>query len=172
MLLAPLLLLSMRPQQPREPEKDTTAILQASYLYNIAKLIEWKDESLRAGNFIIGIIGGGNLYQELIKKYSTRKIGLQPIEVRKLPRTAEVEHCHILFVGQSDLNLLPELYKRFSGKAVLIVTEYPDALEDGSVVNFVKADNTLKYELSVANAHKQKLEVGGTLKQLAFRVEE
>jgi hypothetical protein len=51
-----LLLCSLRTQ--REAEKDTTAILQASYLYNIAKLIEWKDESLHTGNFIIGLIGG------------------------------------------------------------------------------------------------------------------
>ena len=83
-----------------------------------------------------------------------------------------MEQCHILFVGQSDLNLLPEIYKKLNGRPVMIVTEYPDALEDGSVVNFVKVDNTLKYELSVSNAHKHKLEVGGTLKQLAYRVEE
>ena len=59
-----------------------------------------------------------------------------------------------------------------TGSRALIVTEYPDALEDGSVVNFVKVDNTLKYELSVVNASKHKLEVGSTLKQLAQRVDE
>lgn len=169
LFLAPLL--AAAPQQ-RDPEKDTTAILQASYLYNIAKLTEWKEEKMRTGNFIIGIIGGGNLHQELIKKYSTKTVGNQQIQVVKLLGVPTTEKCHILFVGQGALNLLPEIYKKLSGQSTMIITEYESALEDGSVVNFVRVENSLKYELSVANARKHKLEVGITLKNLAHRVEE
>ncbi|MBK8499005.1 MAG: YfiR family protein [Flavobacteriales bacterium] len=171
LLVLPLLLcVAATPQ--RDAEKDTTAILQANYLYNIAKLVEWKDPTMRSGNFIIGVIGGANLYQELIKQYSTRTIGKQPIEVRKLPRSAEVERCHLLFVGKSDLALLPEIYKRMKDQPTMVITEYAGALEDGSVVNFVKVDNLLKYELSMANAKRHGLVVGLTLKNLAHRVEE
>lgn len=172
LLLAPFFLFAAVPQQPRDAEKDTTAILQANYLYNIAKLVEWKDAEMRTGNFVIGVMGSANLYQELIKQYSTRTIGKQPIEVRKLPRSADVERCHMLFVGRSDLALLPEIYKRMDKKPTLVVTEYSGALEDGAVVNFVKVDNLLKYEMSLANAQKHGLVVGLTLKNLAHRVEE
>lgn len=172
LMLLPLLVLCSGSTQQRDAEKDTTAMLQANYLYNIAKLVEWKDPVMRNGNFIIGVIGGTNLYQELIKQYSTRTIGKQPIEVRKLPRSAEVEQCHILFVGRTELPLLPDIYKRMSGKPTMVVTEYAGALEDGAVVNFVKVDNLLKYELSLVNAHKHGLVVGSTLKNLAHRVEE
>lgn len=167
----PLLLCAAAPPQ-RDAEKDTTAILQANYLYNIAKLVEWKDEPMRQGNFIIGVIGGANLYQELIKQYSTRTIGKQPIEVRKLPRSAEVERCHILFVGKSELALLPDIYKRMAKKPTMVITEYAGALDDGAIVNFVKVDNLLKYELSMVNAQQHGLVVGLTLKNLAHRVEE
>ncbi len=172
LLLTPFFLFAAVPQQPREAEKDTTAILQANYLYNIAKLVEWKDPAMRNGNFVIGVVGSANLYQELIKQYSTRTIGKQPIEVRKLPRSSEVERCHMLFVGRSDLALLPEIYKRMNGKPTLVVTEYAGALEDGAVVNFVRVDNLLKYEMSLTNAQKHGLVVGLTLKNLAHRVEE
>jgi hypothetical protein len=172
LLLSPLFLFAAVPQQPRDAEKDTTAILQANYLYNIAKLVEWKDPEMRSGNFVIGVIGSANLYQELIKQYSTRTIGKQPIEVRKLPRTSEVESCHILFVGRTDLALLPDIYKRMTNKPTMVVTEYAGALEDGAVVNFVKVDQLLKYEMSLANAQKHGLVMGLTLKNLAHRVEE
>ena len=172
LLFTPFFLFATVPQQPREAEKDTTAILQANYLYNIAKLVEWKDPAMRSGNFVIGVVGSANLYQELIKQYSTRTIGKQPIEVRKLPRSSEVERCHMLFVGRSDLALLPEIYKRMNGKPTLVVTEYAGALEDGAVVNFVRVDNLLKYEMSLTNAQKHGLVVGLTLKNLAHRVEE
>lgn len=171
-LVFPLLLICAAWSPQRDAEKDTTAILQANYLYNIAKLVEWKDPAMRNGNFIIGVIGGANLYQELIKQYSTRTIGKQPIEVRKLPRSADVERCHMLFVGKSDLALLPEIYKRMQNEPTMMITEYSGALEDGAVVNFVKVDNLLKYELSMANAKHHGLVVGLTLKNLAHRVEE
>lgn len=160
------------PQQQRDAEKDTTAIVQASYIYNIAKLVEWKDPAMNNGTFVIGVLGGANLYQELIRKYSTKMIGKQPIEVRKLPRSAQMEKCHILFVGQSELSIVPEIYRELAKGNTLIVTEYSGALEDGAVANFVKVDNTLKYELSVVNARRYKLEVALTLKQLAHRVME
>lgn len=153
---------------PREADKDTTAIVQASYIYNIAKLVEWKEPALKNGPFIISVLGSSNLYQELVKKYAEKSIGKQPIEVRKLPKSADIEQCHVLFVAQSELALLPAIYKNLDKKSTLLITEYPDAMEDGSVVNFVRVDNTVKYEISLANARKHKLEVGSTLVQLAY----
>jgi hypothetical protein len=158
--------------QARDPEKDTRAMLQANYLYNIAKLVEWKEPSMREGNFVIGVLGSANLYQELIRQYATRTIGSQGIEVRKLPRSAEVERCHILFVARSELALLPEIYKRMKGQPTMVVTEYSGALADGAVVNFVEVNNLLKYEIAMTNARDHGLVVGATLKNLAHRVEE
>ncbi len=168
--LVPLVLAAV-PMQV-DVDKDTSAIVQASYIYNIAKLVQWKDPSMTSGTFVIGVIGGANLYQELVKKYSIRTIGRQPIEVRKLPRSPAVERCHILFVGRSELALMPDIYRNLAGRPTLIVTEYDGALEDGAVANFVSDESTLKYELSAANARKHKLEVAQTLKQLAHRVVE
>jgi Ethanolamine utilization protein EutJ (predicted chaperonin) len=54
----------------------------------------------------------------------------------------------------------------------MVVTEYAGALEDGAVVNFVKVENLLKYEMSMGNAQKHGLVMGLTLKNLAHRVEE
>lgn len=156
----------------READKDTTAIIQASYIYNIAKLVEWRDPEFRKGPFVIGVLGSGNLYQELVKKYATRSIGKQPIEVRKLPETMEVDRCHILFIPADARGLLPGILKQQSTRSTLIITDFPDALDNGSVVNFITAKNTLKYEISLVNAGKHNIDVGLTLKQLAERVVE
>lgn len=174
---APILLLLLTPvlfggAVQREPDKDTTAIIQASYIYNIAKLVEWRQPAMRTGPFVIGVLGSGNLYQELVKKYATRSIGKQPIEVRKLPETQEVDRCHILFVPEEDRALLPGIMKQANARSTLVITDFPDALSSGAVVNFVTAKNTLKYEISVVNADKQNIDVGLTLKQLADRVVE
>ncbi len=156
----------------REPDKDTTAIIEASYLYNIAKLVQWRDPAMGRGPFIIGVMGSANLYQELVNKYANRSIGKQPIEVRKLPEVAEVDRCHILFVPAANRDLLPGILKQANARSTLLVSDFPDALNHGAVVNFIPARNTLKYEISMANAGKQRIDVGLTLRQLADKVVE
>ena len=156
----------------REPDKDTTAIIQASYIYNIAKLVEWREPAMRQGPFVIGVLGSDNLYQELVNKYATRSIGKQPIEVRKLPEMPEVDRCHILFVPSVDKDLLAAILKQENTRSTLIITDFPDALSSGAVVNFITAKNTLKYEISLVNANKHRIDVGLTLRQLADKVVE
>ena len=169
-LLIPLLLCSTTLQQ-RNSDQDTVAVIQASYLYNIAKLVEWEDEKYSQGNFVIGILSGSNVYQELVKKYQSKSIGNQPIEIQKLLQPGDAERCNILFVGRDNLQHLGEVYKMMEGTGTLVVTEYTDALEDGSVINFTVVNNTLGYELSLSNAGGHGLKVGSTLKQMAERVE-
>jgi len=156
----------------REPEKDTIAIIQASYIYNIAKLVEWREPAMRQGPFVIGVLGSDNLYQELVNKYATRSIGRQPIEVRKLPEMPEVDRCHILFVPASAKGLLAAILRQENARSTLVVTDFPDALASGAVVNFITAKNTLKYEISLVNANRHRIDVGLTLKQLADKVVE
>ena len=71
-------------------------------------------------------------------------------------------------MARDELALLPAIRKTIADRNTLLVTDYPDALEDGSVVNFVVVDNVVKYEISLPNARKHRLEVGSTLVQLAY----
>ncbi len=168
-MLVPLLLCSTALQ--RDSSTDTVAVIQASYLYNIAKLVEWEDSKYSKGNFVIGILSGSNVYQELVKKYQSKSIGNQPIEIQKLLQPSDAERCNILFVGRDNLQHVAEVYEIMEGTGTLVVTEYTDALEDGSVINFMVVNNTLGYELSLENAQGHGLKVGSTLKQMAERVE-
>jgi hypothetical protein len=168
-ILLPLILFSTG--FGREGEKDTTAILKASYLYNIAKLIEWKDPSHKEGKFVIGIMSESNIYQELVKKYSNKSIGKQPIEIRKMSRSANIGKSHILYVPRSAHDLMPDIYKNTKGTGTLVVTDYPGALSEGSTLNFIVVNKTLNFELNIPNAKAQGLQVAATLKQLAHRVE-
>ena len=165
----PILLCSTALQ--READKDTVAVVQASYIYNIAKLVEWEDEKYRKGNFVIGVLSNSNVYQELVKKYQSKSIGNQPIEIQKLLQPSDAERCNILFVGRDKLTEVAKVYGLMESTSTLVVTEYTDALEDGSVVNFMVVNSTLAYELSLTNAKKHGLKIGSTLKQLAERVE-
>lgn len=155
---------------PRFDEKDTSAIIKASYIYNFAKLIDWPEEDKR-GNFVIGVMGGSSMYQQLVTKYNGKKIGSQPIEIRKISNAQNFSVCHVLFVDHDHNHALEEVIPQIQGKSTLLITHKEGALQLGAAINFIVVEDNLKFELSVPNAELHNLFVGSTLKSLALFVE-
>ena len=154
--------------EPTMKDTDTNAILKASYIYNFAKMIDWP-EAEKSGNFIIGVYGNSNVYKELIKKYASKNIGNQQIEVKKLSDTPTVGKIHLLYITKEKNEDIPMLIKSVKKKAVLVVTESSGSLDEGSIINFIIVDANLNFELNVDQANKHDLIVGSRLKDLAYR---
>ena len=157
-------------QSPKMKDTDTTAIVKAAYIYNFAKLIDWPSAN-KKGNFIIGVYGNTNVYKELINKYSTKRIGTQDIEIKKLSESPEVGAVHVLFVAKSNTKDLNAILNNLQYEPVLVITEEDGTLNKGSIINFLIIDNSLKFELNVSEAKNRQLIVGSRLKDLAFKIE-
>lgn len=154
--------------EPTMRDADTNAILKASYIYNFAKMIDWP-EAEKSGNFIIGVYGSSSVYKELIKKYASKNIGNQQIEVIKLSDTPSVGKIHLLYITKEKKEDIPLLLKSVKKEAVLVVTETMGSLDEGSIINFIIIDSSLKFELNVDQANKHNLIVGSRLKDLAYK---
>ncbi len=157
-------------QVPEMDEKDAAAMVKASYLYNFAKLIDWPSD-YKTGNFVISVMGGGNLHQELVKRYNSKQIGSQQIEIRKLSPTLNISKCHLLYVGQDCIDLLPQIAAKLKNVPTFIITDNEGALEDGSALNFEFVNGQWRYVLKLKNATDKNLFIGSTLKSLAIKVE-
>lgn len=157
-------------QVPDMDEKDTAAMVKASYLYNFAKGIDWPDE-YKTGNFIISVMGSSNLHRELVKGYNSKKIGSQQIEVRKLSETLNINKCHVLYVGKESMDMLSDIAETLKDKATFIVTDEAGSLEKGSALNFEFVNNQWRFALKLKNATDKGLFIGSTLKSLAIKVE-
>lgn len=155
---------------PQMKDTDTTAIVKAAYIYNFAKLIDWPSAN-KQGNFIIGVYGTTNVYKELINKYSTKRIGTQDIEIKKLSESPEVGSVHVLFVAQSNIKDLKAILSNLQFEPVLVITESEGAINAGSIINFLVIDSNLKFELNVSEAKNRQLIVGSRLKDLAYKID-
>jgi len=160
--------LVQNPQLPEMNEKDTGAIIKASYLYNFGKYVDWPEDK-KTGNFIISVMGGDNLYQELVKNYNSKQIGSQQIEIRKLSKTLKISECHIIYIGTEYHDMLPQIAEKFKNTPTLIVSDGEKTIANGSAVAFLWNDNTWMFDINTANA--QSLYVSLTLKSLARKVE-
>ncbi len=154
--------------QGRNTSYDINSKLKAQYIYNFAKFADWP-ATYKQGNFVIGVIGGTNVYNELVKLYSSKRIGSQPIEIKKYASASDVNKCHVLFLDNSKSNQLPQLVSRLKGKSTLIVTEKEGLIHEGASINFFIRSNKLAYELNKTEANNRKLIIGKTLGDLAAK---
>ena len=146
--------------------QSTIPKAQSTFIYNFTRLIEWPAD-YKSGDFTIGVIGSGEVFNEL-KEYTTAKmVGVQPIKVVKYNTPAEITKCHILFVSFGKSKDLPAILAKLAGGSTLIVSENKAAIEKGSALNFVIIEDKLKFELKTSNATSVGLKIHSNLETMA-----
>lgn len=142
---------------------------KALFIYNFTKHIEWPAEA-KTGDFIIGIVGHSELYNNLSGITTGKKAGSQNIVVKKFKNPDELSDCHILFLGtgQSGGSKFEMVMAKTTGKSTLIVTERAGMAKKGSVINFVVQAGKIKFELNKTNATDHNLTISSYLENLAI----
>jgi len=155
-----------------EGEKLPEQRLKAVFLYKFGGYVEWP-ESAAAGPdspFTIGVAGADPLAEELSKVAAGRTMNGKPVAVRRIRSADQIAGLHVLFIGVSQGSRLGELLSLTQGQPVLTVTETDNGLAQGSIINFVVADNRVRFEVSIAAANRGGLRIGAPLLAVAQRV--
>lgn len=140
--------------------------LKGIYVYQFAKNVDWPKE-FKTGNFVIGVLGDKEMFDQLNASYANKTIGSQAIKVIYFESMSEVSKCHILYVGSNLSSKVSDLYSKMSKYKTLIVTDGNNLLSTGSVINFVIKESKIAFEISKKNADKLNLVIGQTLEKLA-----
>jgi len=157
--------------QSTDESVDANARLKALYLYNFARNVDWPTE-YKTGPFVIAVIGNDAVYNKLVELYSSKSIGSQPIEIKKVTNVANIGKVHLVYVAANKQEKLSQVLKTQGKRSALIVTENDGDIVDGTVINFIIINNRLKYELSKKGASQRKLTLGQTLEKLAYAVKD
>jgi hypothetical protein len=147
--------------------QTSVAQAQAIFIYNFTRLIEWPGE-FKTGDFVIGIYGSSELFNE-VKPYTTSKmVGNQAIKVVKFTSVEEISKCHIIFVGFGKTKELAAILAKLGNNSTLIITEKNGGLENGAAINFTLVEDKLKFELKAGNASKYGLKIHSNLENMAI----
>ncbi|HEY4789294.1 MAG TPA: YfiR family protein [Bacteroidales bacterium] len=148
--------------------KAQTSISQAQavFIYNFTRLIEWPAD-YKSGDFVIGVYGSSDLYNDLKSFTNGKMVGSQSITVAKFSVAQSISRCHILFVPFSKTKELSSILGILGGAKTLIITERKGALEEGAAINFVIVEDKLKFELKESNATKLGLKMHSNLESMA-----
>jgi hypothetical protein len=145
------------------------SMFKALFMFNFAKYIEWPGQSNQS-EFIIGIYGKDDSFEELKKLASTRKINNKTIIVKSVGSPSELPNANLFFIPTSKSSQLAACISFFADKPTLIVSEIPNACKQGAGINYIMKDGKMKYEISKANIVSHQLNVDQKLIALGIEV--
>jgi hypothetical protein len=144
--------------------------VRAAYLYRFAGYVVWPDAGPPDAPFVIDVIGSPAIARELRRLAAEHTINHRSAEVREISTLQDIGKARILYVaagrGQMLLRLRPE-----ASAAMLLVTAEEDGLRDGSAINFLTVDRTVRFEVSLTAAQVRGLKISADLLGVAVRVQ-
>jgi hypothetical protein len=148
------------------PAQTAIPKAQAMFIYNFSRLVEWPI-AYKSGPFIIGVLGGSSVADELEVYALGKKVGTQEIQIERYKTLQEIKTCHILFIPFSRTKQMAEILNLVQGKNILLITEKNGALNDGAAINFVLLSDKIKFEMRSENITKYGLKYSSKLQEMA-----
>ena len=158
-------------------DAETLALHQrvkAVFLYKFAGFVEWPQRAFPdpQSPIVIAVAGAEGVARELELAIADRSVGGRPLQVRRLGGTEKPgDCCQVLFVGaRNDNARTTELLASAQGHPVLTVTERESEHPPGSVINFVAAEDRVRFDISRDAADANSLQLRSQLLGVARQV--
>ena len=154
--------------------------IKAAFLYNFIRFVDWPKEKLTDEKAItIGIVGKnpfGKAFEPLKdKKARDKKVLVKQfpnVEVSKLSskQIQALRKCHVLFLCRSEAKHFRKIMQSVKGHSVLFVGDAENFLESGGMINFIKENEKVRFEINNKAAKEARLDIRSKLLRLAKRV--
>jgi hypothetical protein len=142
--------------------------VKAAFLYHFGTYVEWPDDE---ADFVTIAVLEADALSNLLRKYLLdRTIGDRPVRTKVITSISELTDEQILFIGSPANARLDELLMALNERPILVVTDVPEGLMDGAVINFIQVDDRVQFEISLASAAKAGLTLSSRLLASALRV--
>jgi hypothetical protein len=151
------------------PYSDTE--VKAAFLYHFGTYVQWPVERQLDEPITIAVLGAEGVAAELAMFLPGRTLQGRPVVVRRLGGIEDLADEELVFIGSDNNARLKDLIAAIGQRSVLIVTDAPDGLADGGMINFQLVDQRVRFEISLANAEGSGLMLSSRLLSAALRVE-
>lgn len=167
-LLAGAGLAHAQPGQSARPEQ-----VKAAYIYNFGNFVEWPASAFAAPDspLRIGVVEADALAEQLVRTVAGRLVHGRNVSVRTLRAHEPPTGLQMLVVGPLAATRLEAVLGPARELPVLLVTEAEGALAQGSMINFVVADERLRFEIAPRTAEQRGLSISARLLSAALKVE-
>ena len=171
-LLGGLLALLWAAPAVRAQDAAVEYAVKATYLYKFVPFVQWPAAAFASPTspVILCVVGGGGFSTTLDQAVSGERVEGRPVLSRQLPAVDSDSGCHVLYTSGSVAQSVSQGLAAVQGKPVLTVTDSPPAAGAKGIVNFVLADNRVRFEIDNQAAAKNGLLISSKLLSLAVSV--
>ena len=148
----------------------TEEAVKAVFLYRFAGYVTWPESSANAPQFTIAVLGAKNVAEQLKALLPEHPIQGKPGHVATIQGLSEVGDAQMVYVGPDYAGKLSVLVEALKDRPILIVSDQPGALEEGSMVNFLVEHEHVRFEISTFAAKRSGLVIGSSLLAVAEHV--
>lgn len=146
--------------------------VKAAFIYNFLQFIEWPGEAggkapEPRGPVVVATVGRDPFDGELERAMAGKSVGGRAVLVKHFANAADVERCHVLFVGAGSEDALRKVMANLGPVGLLTVGESDEFLGEGGVIAFFQAQNKLGFQISQEAAARARLQISAKLLRLA-----
>lgn len=146
--------------------------VKAAFLYRFASYVKWPPTAFARPDtpFTIAVMGAEGVAAELEQTVLGRTVGDRVVAVKRIKPGDSLSGVHMLFVGKAEAARLAQLVQAAQTRSILTVTESEEALRQGSVINFIVAEQRVRFAISLDSAEKSGLKLSSRLLAVAQQV--
>lgn len=171
-LLLTLVLLAagVVPSEAREPAQEDA--VKAAMLYNFVQFVRWPAATAPAADqeLVLGILGRDSLQDWLLDlaAKSNRTGSLRTVQLDSLQELQAHKHkLHVLYIGRSAQQDLDGILRALAGTPVLTVCDDELFIKQGGMMNFVRHNSRIRFDLNLDAVAKSRLKLSSRLYGLA-----
>ena len=151
--------------------------VKAAFLYNFMKFTDWPEEKTKDTNNPMTILVIGDYPEcKTFKDIQSKSSESSSVRVRIFKSYEQIndpnilKQSHVLFICSSEKKNIEKILDVVKDSQVLTVGEDKRFLELGGIVNFVKNEEKIRFEVNIPAATKANLKLRSKLLKLAKRV--
>lgn len=141
--------------------------VKGQYLFHLAKGNDWPEEA-KSGPFVVAIHNKPDLVEEMASKYGSHPIGAQSLRIIGIEEPEQANQPQVLYT-EAEGKDLSALLQAVAKTPTLVVTGEQSNMPDGSAVNLVVHEGSLRYEMNVQEAQRHGVLVGNRIASWAIR---
>lgn len=161
-------------QVATDPARTVTSEerVKAASLYKFLNYVEWPETVFATTDtpYVIGVLAADAVAGDLDAMVTGRNIQNRAVTVKRLRALEPLTGIHVLFIGNAERSRMVQLVRELQSAPVLVVTESDGAIGLGSMINFRRIDERVRFEVALEPAEKAGLRLNSRLLAVALSV--
>lgn len=141
--------------------------VKAAFIYNFTKFVEWPATALAPDAPMQICVMGKNDLGDRLRQLHGREAQGHPLQVRILVPADNQADCHVIFITRESARQLPQLLKPFTNNAILTVSDAPDFIRNGGMIELFVESSRVQFIINLDSAQQAGLKISARMLQLA-----